>query len=217
VGEGLHIVLTSVTRYDLSQPRSEYAVASDSSSQRRSVVTRTTEQGFVKVGVAWLWHAGPAPLSPDGLWRAYLARFGEEHAFKFAKGHLGLTAARVRTPGQAGRWVRLVMAAYAQLLLARPLTADLRRPWNGAPTPPGPCHPDGSAADFRTSAPSWAPPPVSLNPPGPAPAGPKAPHAARHPAIQSRRKAANRTRKKPKILSDRLKLKVRHERGKGLM
>ena len=29
----------------------------------------------------WLWHAGPAPLSPDELWRAYLARFDEEHAF----------------------------------------------------------------------------------------------------------------------------------------
>src|ERR1035441_2147796 len=27
----------------------------------------------------WLWHAGPAPLSPDELWRAYLARFDEEH------------------------------------------------------------------------------------------------------------------------------------------
>jgi hypothetical protein len=29
----------------------------------------------------WLWHAGPAPLSCDELWRAYLARFDEEHAF----------------------------------------------------------------------------------------------------------------------------------------
>ena len=26
----------------------------------------------------WLWHAGPAPLSPDELWRAYLARFDEQ-------------------------------------------------------------------------------------------------------------------------------------------
>jgi hypothetical protein len=83
----------------------------------------------------WLWHAGPGPLSPDELWRAYLARFDEEHAFKFAKGHLGLTAAKVRTPGQADRWVRLVMAAYAQLLLARPLAADLRRPWEKRPRP----------------------------------------------------------------------------------
>lgn len=27
----------------------------------------------------WLWHAGPAPLSADELWRAYLARFDEAH------------------------------------------------------------------------------------------------------------------------------------------
>jgi hypothetical protein len=91
----------------------------------------------------WLWHAGPAPLSPDELWRAYLARFDEEHAFKFAKGTLGLTAAKVRTPQQADRWIRLVMAALAQLLLARPLAADLRRPWetrapSRPPAVPGP-------------------------------------------------------------------------------
>src|SRR5256886_2314126 len=89
-----------------------------------------------------LWHAGPAPLSLDELWRAYLARFDEEHAFKFAKTTLGLTAARVRTPEQADRWVRLVMAAFAQLLLARPHAAGLRRPWEtrppaGRPLPPG--------------------------------------------------------------------------------
>ena len=90
----------------------------------------------------WLWHAGPAPLSLDELWRAYLARFDEEHAFKFAKGTLGLTAAKVRTPQQADRWARLVMAAGAQLLIARPHTAGLRRPWEtrppaGRPLPPG--------------------------------------------------------------------------------
>jgi hypothetical protein len=89
----------------------------------------------------WLWHAGPGPLSCDELWRAYLARFDEEHAFRFAKGTLGLTAARVRTPEQADRWVRLVMAAAAQLLLARPLAADLRRPWEKRPDPARPLPP----------------------------------------------------------------------------
>jgi DDE superfamily endonuclease len=89
----------------------------------------------------WLWHAGPAPLSCDELWRAYLARFDEEHAFKFAKSALGLTAAKVRTPGQADRWVCLVMAAFAQLLLARPLAADLRRPWEKRPDPARPLPP----------------------------------------------------------------------------
>ena len=46
----------------------------------------------------WLWHAGPGPLSLDELWRAYLARFDIEHAFKLLKGTLGLTAAKVSDP-----------------------------------------------------------------------------------------------------------------------
>ena len=112
----------------------------------RGTVLRVTVQhlpdGRKPHKTMWLWHAGPAPLSLDELWRAYLARFDEEHAFKFAKGTLGLTAARVRTPEQADRWVRLVMAALAQLLLARPHAADLRRPWEtrppaGRPMTPG--------------------------------------------------------------------------------
>jgi hypothetical protein len=111
----------------------------------RGTVLRVTVEhlpdGRTPPKTMWLWHAGPAPLSPDELWRAYLARFDEEHAFKFTKGHLGLTAARVRTPGQADRWVRLVMAAFAQLLLARPLAADLRRPWERPPDPARPLPP----------------------------------------------------------------------------
>ena len=85
----------------------------------------------------WLWHARPGPLSLDELWRAYLARFDIEHAFKLLKGTLGLTAAKVRDPGQADRWIRLLMAAHAQLLLARPMAAGLRRPWENSPIPPG--------------------------------------------------------------------------------
>jgi hypothetical protein len=76
----------------------------------------------------WLWHADPGPRSLDELWRAYLARFDIEDAFKLLEGVLGLTAAKVRAPEQADRWVRLLIAAHAQLLLARPLAGDLRRP-----------------------------------------------------------------------------------------
>ncbi len=101
----------------------------------------------------------PAPLSCDELWRAYLARFDEEHAFRFAKGHLGLTAARVRTPDQADRWVRLVMAAAAQLLLARPLAADLRRPWEKRPDPTRPLPPGRVRRGLQTSGPAWHPRP----------------------------------------------------------
>src|SRR5260370_3746607 len=71
-----------------------------------------------------------------------------EHAFKFAKRTLGLTAAKVRTPQQADRWARLVMAAAAQLLLARPLAADLRRPWETRPPDNRPLSPRRARRGF---------------------------------------------------------------------
>jgi DDE superfamily endonuclease len=97
----------------------------------------------------WLWHAGPGPLSLDELWRTYLARFDIEHAFKLLKGALGLTAAKVRAPEQADRWARIIMAACAQLLLARPLAADLRRPWEKHPDPARPLTPGRVRRGFR--------------------------------------------------------------------
>jgi hypothetical protein len=102
----------------------------------------------------------PGPLSLDELWRAYLARFGIEHAIRTLKGTLDLTAAKVRTPEQADRWTRVVIAAHAQLLLARPLTADLRRPRGKAPRP-------GPAA-----IPGPGPPRVPQHPPRPGHPGP---------------------------------------------
>ena len=121
----------------------------------------------------WLWHAGPGPLSLDELWRAYLARFDEEHAFRFAKGHLGLTAARVRTPEQADRWVRLVMAASAQLLLARPLAADLRRPWEKRPDPARPLPPGRVRRGFPDIRPRLGTPAHVAKPTRPGPCRPK--------------------------------------------
>ena len=157
----------------------------------------------------WLWHAGPGPLSPDELWRAYLARFDIEHAIRTLKGTLGLTAAKVRTPGQADCWARVVIAAHAQLLLARPLTADLRRPWEKHPDPARPLSPGRVRRGSATSAPRSAPPPVSRNPPGPDPAGPKEAARDPRPATFSRAKPtclAPRTRPRP---GKRLKVKPR--------
>jgi len=144
----------------------------------------------------WLWHAGPGPLSLDELWRAYLARFDIEHAIRTLKSILGLTAAKVRAPEQADRWVRLLMAAHAQLLLARPLAAGLRRPWEKQPDPARPLAPDGSAGAFATSAPAWGHPPVSRNPPAPGPAGPKAAPKAQLLATCSPAKPACRAQQK---------------------
>jgi hypothetical protein len=79
----------------------------------------------------WLWHSDPDATAHDvdRLWRIFLRRFDIEHTFRFFKQTLGLTRPRLRTPEQADRWVWLILAAYAQLRLARPLAEDLRRPW----------------------------------------------------------------------------------------
>ena len=79
----------------------------------------------------------PGPLSLDELWRAYLARFDIEHAFKLVKGAFGLTAAKISSPEQADRWARLLMAAHAQLLLARPLAPDFAPHGRSTLIPPG--------------------------------------------------------------------------------
>jgi DDE superfamily endonuclease len=153
----------------------------------------------------WLWHAGPGPLSADELWRAYLARFDEEHAFKFAKGTLGLTAAKVRTPEQAGRWVRLVMAAYAQLLLARPLAADLRRPWERRPGPARPLPPGRVRRGFTDIRPRLGTPARVAKPARPGPGRPKGSAsgpAPRHPVLA---KTAATTASKPKTAPKKVK------------
>jgi DDE superfamily endonuclease len=121
----------------------------------------------------WLWHAGPARLSPDELWRAYLARFDEEHTYRFLKGALGLTTAKVRTPEQADRWVRLVMAAHAQLLLARPLAADLRRPWEKPRDPSRPLTPGRARRGFPNIRCQIGTPAHVAKPSAPGPGRPK--------------------------------------------
>jgi hypothetical protein len=121
----------------------------------------------------WLWHAGPGPLSLDELWRAYLARFDIEHAFKLLKGTLGLTAAKVRTPGQADRWVRLLMAAHTQLLLARPLAGGLRRPWEKHPDPARPLAPGRVRRGFRNIRRELGTPARVAKPTRPGPGRPK--------------------------------------------
>jgi hypothetical protein len=62
-------------------------------------------------------------------WTMYLRRFDLEHTFRFLKQTLGWTRPKLRDPGAADRWTWLVIAAHTQLRLARPLAADLRRPW----------------------------------------------------------------------------------------
>jgi hypothetical protein len=81
--------------------------------------------------VLWLWWHGPEGTAPDLnlLWRAYVRRFDLEHTFRFLKQTLGWSAPRVRHPEQADRWTWLILAAFAQLRLARGCVADRRLPW----------------------------------------------------------------------------------------
>ena len=138
----------------------------------------------------WLWHARPGPLSLDELWRAYLARFDIEHAFKLLKGTLGLTAAKVRAPEQADRWIRLLMAAHAQLLLARPRADGLRLPWEKQPDPARPLAPGRVRRGFRNIRRGLGTPARVAKPSRPGPAGPKAAPKAQLPATCSPAKPA---------------------------
>jgi hypothetical protein len=77
----------------------------------------------------WLWFSGEGEADLDLLWRAYVRRFDLEHTIRFFKQTLGWTTPRVRHPEQADRWTWLVLAAYAQLGLARSCAEDRRLPW----------------------------------------------------------------------------------------
>ena len=81
------------------------------------------------VKTLWLWWAGSDRPDLDRCWRAYIRRFDPEHTFRFCKQALGWTTPRVRTPEQADRWTWLVLLAYSQLRLARPIAVDTRLPW----------------------------------------------------------------------------------------
>jgi hypothetical protein len=82
-----------------------------------------------KPKVLWLWWHSPTPPDLDLVWRVYVRRFDVEHTLRFLKQALLWTVLRPRTPEQADRWTWVLLAAYTQLRLARPLVADLGLPW----------------------------------------------------------------------------------------
>jgi hypothetical protein len=121
----------------------------------------------------WLWYsrAGAAPGEVDRAWQAFLRRFDLEHTFRLFKQVLGWTAPKVRDPAAADRWTWLVIAAYAQLRLARPLAADLRRPWE-RPAPPGRLTPARVRRGFRNIRAKAAQPASAPKPGKPGPGRP---------------------------------------------
>jgi len=98
----------------------------------------------------WLWwsQAGALPDDVDRLWQSFLRRFDLEHTFRLFKQVLGWTVPKIRDPHAADRWTWLIIAVHAQLRLARPLAADLRRPWE-RPAPPGRLTPARVRRGFR--------------------------------------------------------------------
>ena len=82
----------------------------------------------------WLWWWGPELPDLATIWRVSIARFAIEHPFRCFKQVLKWTAPKLRSPQAADRWTWLVLLAYVQLRLARPLVIDHRLPWQ-APLP----------------------------------------------------------------------------------
>lgn len=98
----------------------------------------------------WPWCSDPAADQDliTACWTMYLRRFDLEHTFRFLKQTLGWTRPKLRSPQAADRWTWLVIAAHTQLRPARPLAADLRRPWE-RPLPPGKLTPARVRRGFR--------------------------------------------------------------------
>lgn len=118
----------------------------------------------------WLWFSGTDVDAEqlDRLWHMFLRRFDLEHTFRFLKQTLGWTTPRLRTPAAADRWTWLICTAYTQLRLARPLTEDLRRPWESS-AKPGRLTPARVRRGFRnirptTTLPASAPKPSRAGP-----------------------------------------------------
>ncbi|MFE7978792.1 NF041680 family putative transposase [Streptomyces shenzhenensis] len=79
----------------------------------------------------WLWSSAHSatPADIDRWWQLFLRRFDLEHTFRLMKQTLGWTAPKIRHADTADLWTWLIIAVHIQLRLARPLTEDLRRPW----------------------------------------------------------------------------------------
>ena len=76
---------------------------------------------------AWVCQDGPLPVIEGTVIRLEVARL--------PSGAIPKPCPKIRDPEAADRWTWLILAAYTQLRLARPLAADLRRPWE-QPAPP---------------------------------------------------------------------------------
>src|SRR4051794_16652140 len=132
----------------------------------------------------WLWTSalGADAAAVIRCWQAYLRRFDLEHTIRFVKQVLGWTRPKLRSPAAADRWTWLVLTAHTQLRLARPLAADLRRPWE-RPLPAERLTPARVRRGFRHLRANTGQPAAAPNPAHPGPGRPPG-RANRHPAAR---------------------------------
>ena len=90
-------------------------------------------------------------MALEAIAQMYLARYGIEHFFRFAKQRLGLLCAQAPTLAACETWVWLVAFAYTQLLLARSAVTPAWRPWD--PQPRSPTQPELTAGQVLNA---WA-------------------------------------------------------------
>lgn len=134
----------------------------------------------------WLWRSGPGTVNLEHCALAYLRRFDIEHTFRFLKNTLGWTKPALMTPEQSDLWTALIIAAYTQLRLARPLIADQRLPWE-RPRQPHQLSPARIRRQFHQLGPTIgtpANPPKTVTPGPGRPKGTPKPPRTRHPAIK---------------------------------
>ncbi len=155
----------------------------------------------------WLRASAPAagPQEVRVLWTCYLRRFDLEHMFRFLKQQLGWTRPLLRDPAAADRWTWLVIAAAAQLWLARSLASLARLPWQPRRPPGGVMTPGQVRAGFRRVRETPGTPASAAKPSGPGPGRPKGSKnkhkAPRHPVGKTHPKQPSqhiRTAKKTK-------------------
>ncbi len=134
----------------------------------RLVVQKLPSGGVNKPVWPWWSGTGATEADIDRCWQSFLRRFDIEHTLRLLKRTLGWTRPRLRSSEAADRWTWLMIAAHAQLRLARPLATDLRRPWE-KPTEPNRLTPARVRRGFRnldakTGAPAGAPKPSRPGP-----------------------------------------------------
>jgi DDE superfamily endonuclease len=145
----------------------------------------------------WLWSSrtGATTTDIDRCWQSFLRRFDLEHTFRLFKQTLGWTRPKIRTPDAADRWTWLIIAAHTQLRLARPLAADLRRPWE-KPAAPGRLTPARVRRGFRNIRPKTA---LPAGAPKPSTAGPGRPPGSRNARPTPRHDVGKTVKRDPSI------------------